>query len=497
MKKKSSAKKTVKVVRKSSARKTGVLQAKTKTSYSGMLVVAAILGIVVITGLYFYNQNQAKPADIFVVSQPNSFSFSDRFGDGVIAKERWSVHKSDGVNVGETQSDNLRIVIPGGAVAGKARTAILNYKELVSDGRDFSMNTRLYKPVVEGSGVGRVGIRFGGGEGADSEGVALYWEVSGSSSEIVFDVNAAGRNVRTQRIVANGRQMQLMIKRIGNEYSAYYRTDNFDDDNPFITLGESVVSEGQTGGRIRIFASNSGSNGAYPKVVSRVDSVGVTSNSSNQVVSDGFSQNGEVDGSKWSINKRGKVDVKNTNGNLVMRLDAANRSSENPELQPSVLRMVSNADIMKDKRGMAVVEMIKPNVVGGGTGIMGLSFNSESDKNDESVSIRWVVSGENSKLVFVAKDGKGKLEERESVNLGSNRNRVTVKLVHGDGKYTAMYRVGPGLDDDSGFKAIGTVNNPRMGARGAFSIFTTHVVVGNQKAPEVTGKFDSFRVSYY
>jgi len=497
MKKKSSVKKAAKVVRKSSLSKAGVLNTKTKRSYSGMLIVVAILGIVAITGLYFYNQNQAKPADIFVVSQPNAVSFSDHFGDGVIAKQRWSVRKSDGVNVSETQADNLRIVIPAGAISTKPRTAILNYKENISEGQDFSMSSRLYKPAVEGNGVGRVGVRFGGGEENDSEGVALYWEVGPNKNDLVFDVNVGGQNIKTQRVAVSGKQLQIVVKRNGGEYNAFYRADNFDDDNQFIALGDSVVSPGQVGGRVRVFASNAGLGGNYPKVVGRVDSAAITSNSAGQVIVDNFTDNGEVDGSKWSVGKKGLVDVKKVNGNLAMHLAPVTKNSENPQLQPSVVRMVSSAEIAKDKRGLAIVEMIKPNVSGNGTGIMGLSFNSESDKNDESVSIRWVVEGNKSRLVFLAKNGAGNVAERETLDLGANRNRVTVKLLHGDGKYVAMYRMGAGLDDDTGFKTLGTVNNPRMGAKGAFSIFTTHTVVGNQKAPEVTGKFDSFRVSYF
>lgn len=497
MKKNSNVKRVTKTASKKSLKKVSSPKVQKKNSSSGMLIVAVVVGLIVITGLYFYNQKEAQPADIFVVSQPSSFSFSDHFGDGLIAKDRWSVRKVDGVSVIETATDNLKVAIPAGAVAGKPRTAILTYKESVGDGRDFSMNTKIYKPVVEGNGVGRAGVRFGGGDGSDSEGVSLYWELSGNTSEIVFAVNAGGENVRTQRVSVSGKQAQLVVKRIGAEYAAYYRMDNFDDDNPLVGVGDAVNSPGQVSGRIRVFASNAGSASQYPRVMARFDTVTVSSNSSNQVVVDSFMENGEVDASKWAVAKKGMSDVKKQNGNLVMHLDTLTKSSDNPQLQPSMVRMVSSADIAKDKRGMAVVEMIKPNVVGGGTGIMGLSFNSESDKNDESVSIRWVVAGDSSKLVFVARDGQGKVAERETVALGANRNRITVKLVHGDGKYTAMYRVGPGLDDDTGFKTIGTVANPRMGARGAFGIFTTHTVVGNQKAPEVTGKFDSFRVSYY
>lgn len=471
--------------------------AKPKAMMSSNMLVALMIGLVVVVGVYAYTvKNKAVPADVMVVAQPNSFSFSDRFGDGLIAKALWNVSKSDGVTVVETKSDNLRVTIPVGAVSGKPRNAIMSYKEMVSAGQDFTMSTRLYKPIVSGSGIGRSGIRFGGGDGNESEGLLLYWEVSGTTSEIVFVVNAGGTNVSTQRIAASGSQIQLMLKRTGTEYSAAYRSDNFDDDNPLVAVGESVVSPGQVGGKVRLFVTNVGEGSNYPRVVGRFDSVTITSNLSSQVIADNFDENGALEAAKWGVQERGSVDLRKANGNLIMHIDAAQLSGENTTLNPSSLRAVSTAEITKDKRGVAIVEVFKPNVPGPGTGMVGLSFNSESDKNEESASIRWVVTGNTSKLVFAVRNAAGKVVERESVTLGANRNRVTLRLTHGDGKYNAQYRLGPGLDDDTGFKTLGTEVNPRLGAKGAFGIFAVNTVVGNLKSTEVTGKFDSFRVIY-
>jgi hypothetical protein len=491
------AKKAKRVTAKKIVAKRTVKVAKQSVGMSKNTLVALMIGLAVVVGAIVYYKSAAVPTDVMVVAQPNTFSFLDKFGDGKIAKGSWVVAKSDDVTVNETTGDNLRINIPSGANAGKVRNAFVTYREAVSDSKDFAFNARVYKPMVDGNGVGRAGLRFAGGEGDESEGLQLYWEVGANSSELVFVVNAGGSNVKTQRVSVNGSQIQLLLSRSGAEYVASYRINNFDDDNPFEQLGESVVSSSQTGGKLRLFATNVGNQSNYPKVIARFDSASGWTNRTVSVQSDNFSPNGALDASMWSVAKKGQVDVDNKNGNLVMHLAAVTTRPENQNLTASSARVVSSAEISKDKKGVALVEMIKPNVAGGGTGIVGLSFNSESDKNDESASIRWVVAGDSSKLVFAVRNANGKVVERESVNLGKNRNRVTLRLMHGDGRYTAQYRLGPGLDDDTGFKTLGSEANPRLGAKGAFSLFTTHTVVGNIKAPEVTAKFDSFRVNYY
>lgn len=456
-----------------------------------------MIGLAVVVGYYTFVQKKAAPIDVFQVSQPAAFSFTDKFGDGSIAKGKWNVNKAAGVTVNETQADNLRIVIPNGAVAGKAASGVLVYKEAVADDKDFAVIARMFKPDVAGAGAGRVGIRFAGGEGADAEGVTLYWEQNGSTNELVFQVSAGGAVVRTQKIPVTGNQVQLALRRTGTEYSALYRVDNFDDDNAFIEVGEPVTSSGTTAGRIRLFASNVGTNNAYPKVVGRFDSVSLKSNTSYQLLSDNFAADGSMDSGKWAVSTKGVAGtLGKTGGNLTMTVPSATKPAAS-EFAPNAVRATSNADVAKDTRGVAVVELFKPKATGAGSAITGLSFNSESDKNDESASVRWVVTGNSSsKLVFVVRNASGKVVERASANLPNGKGRVTVRLVHGDGTYTATYRVGPGLDDDSNFKMLGSEKNPKLGAKGSFGIFATHDNSGTT-APEVVGKFDSFRVLYY
>jgi hypothetical protein len=211
---------------------------------------------------------------------------------------------------------------------------------------------------------------------------------------------------------------------------------------------------------------------------------------------DNFAGSGSLDTALWRVSTKGAGGSSSkSEGNLVITLPSATKPADS-ELVPNVYRATSVADITKDKRGVAVVELIKPTPVGNGNAVVGLSFNSESDTNDESASIRWIVSANSSRLVFSVRNARGNVVERESVSIPRGRNRLTLRLMHGDGMYRATYRLGAGLDDDTGFRNLGSQSNERLGAKGNFSVFATHTPAAGV-APEVTAKMDSFRVKYY
>lgn len=496
------AKKTKKVVRvkkvagKKPMRKRVSVKPESKMSRRGL--VALMVGLAVVVGVMAYKSvsNQAVPLDVMVVEQPTSFAVADRFGDGKIDKGNWRVVKADKVEVKESNADNLNVVVPAGAVDSKARAGAVVFKDDVSAATDFVAAIRLYKPTVNGEGVGRAGVRFAGGEGEDAEGVSLYWEVGSGVSELVFSVKSGSADPRVQRVAVDGKQGQLVIKRTGAEYLAAYRMDNFDDDNPYEEIGEPVSSSAVAGGKIRLFANNAGKDNKYPRTVARFDSVKMKSNPKNSVMSDNFAGEGALEASMWGISTKGiPGNMSKANGNLVLNVPAASKPAQG-EFVNNVVRATSVAEIAKDTRGVAVVEMFKPQLTGNGSGVVGLSFNSESDKNEESASVRWVVTGNSSRLVFVVRNAKGNVVERNSVSIPRGRNRLTLRLMHGDGVYRASYRLGPGLDDDTGFKALGSERNERLGAKGYFSVFATHQPAGSN-APEVKARLDSFRVSYY
>jgi hypothetical protein len=485
--------------RKVASKKSSVSRVGKKTTPAHKNVfVSLLIAFLVVAGIFAYVKTQAVPTDVMLVGQANSFSYMDRFGNGQIDKGEWKVVKTDGVTVTETATDNLRMTVPTGAVSGKARSGAVSFKEPVSDGQNFIFRTRLYKPVVSGAGVGKSGIRFSGNDGSEDEGVLVYWEVNGATSNIVFQVNSQGKNVTTERVAVVGNQAELMVKRSDNEYSAAYRMNNFDDDNPFEELGQPVESISESGGRVRLFTTNTGLNGAYPRVVSRFDQVTLRSNTSTKAVSDSFGGDGAVDTSKWVTSKRGdSTTIAKANGNLVMNLLAvAKPAGATGDLTVNMARVTSTVDVAKDKRGMATVELFKPRVVGDGTGVAGLLFTSDSAKNEESALVRWTVGKDGNRLVFLVRNGAGNVEERAAVNVPNKRGRLTVKLLHGDGQYKAMYRLGPGSDDDQDFKVLGSERAPKLGAKGSFALFAHQIPAGNT-APAVNAKFDSFIVSYY
>ncbi len=461
----------------------------TKEPANNNVLIGLIIGLLIVGGLFVYNATKTVPAGIEVmeVSQPSSFSFNETFGNGLIDAGKWKVTKSDDVTVTETTGDNLRIVVPAGAVAGKSRNGKLMYKETVSQGKNFSYSARLYKPIVTGAGMGRTSVRFVDNNKTDAEGASISWEVSGGTSQLVYRVNIGG-SITESSVAVVGNSAQVVLKRAGNEYSASYRMNSFDDDTAFETLGEAVTSTAVNGGRLTLGVENTGV-GGFPRVVGRVDNVILTSNlTSSNVFSDNFAS---IDSGKWSANAKGGSAQSIANGNLVMNVPAGTT----PAARNKFLN-VSSASITADKRAVAIVEMFKPKATGAGTAISGIGFSSTGTVDDEGASIRWEVNGASSKLVFVVKNAQGKVEEKASVDISGNRNRLTAKLVHADGGYIAMYRLGAGLDDDSGFVKLGAERDPKLGAAGQYSLFATHASTSGVKAPAVVTKFDSFRISY-
>lgn len=486
-----------KVSTKRAVRRTAVAAARptpsTKSSSmkSSTWLVLIVLGLLAIAGVSAYSKRQTPtPVQVMEVGNPSEkIAVYDTFGDGKIDKGDWNVGRGDGVTVAENKNDLLRMDLPAG---DKARAAFVAYKKAIPHDSDFKASVVLSKPIVTGEGVGRSGIRFTASESEEPDGAVLQWVVSGTRSELVFSVAANGKSREVKRVAVTGNKAHLVIRRIEDEYQAFYRMNNFDDDNQLIEIGEGVEAS-NLGGKIRVFTNSSPEKGKAPKVVGRFDVASIQADLANKVTAASFRLPGTLkDSDNFNVVTTGKAaEPEKRNGNLIMRLPAAADAKER-----SSVRVVAKNTIPNDRRGASTVELFKPQVNGEGQGNVGLTYVSDGEKNDESASVRWVVSGDTSRLIFVVADGSGKTAERQVVQVPPKVVRMTVKLVHADDKYIAWYRFGAGGDDDQAYKKLGEESAPKLGAKGRFVLFTAQQPAKNGKYPGVTGRFDSFRVTY-
>ena len=392
------------------------------------------------------------------------------------------------MNVVESPSDLLKILISGGSVNNTPRYGRVSAKEVVSEDKDFFARVRLSKPVVQGvaGAQGQSGLIFSGSEGDNVENVRVSWVVNTAGvGEVVFRSTLNGE-VKEHKVNVNANQAELALKRVGDEYIAYYRKGGFDDDNPFVRIGNPISSPNKVAGKVRLFAQNLPNN--YATVMARFDVASVNSNMGNRVFVDVFGTSGQLDTNKWGVVKKGVDAAGNNEGVLRVKLNpSADANSKN-----SLLAM-AKAKVPKDQKGVAVAELWRPAPTGTGAAISGILFASEGSVNDEKAAIYWKVENDKDTLVFMVRDGSGKLVEVNSVNVPKH-NMLQLRLMHDKGAYTATYQYGQGVEDDAAFKKLGVANGARLGEEGRFGILVTHS--GVSSAPAVSARLDSFRINY-
>lgn len=410
--------------------------------------------------------------------------FTDAFKADAINTEKWTVNKSGDASITQTAANNLRIDIPAGSVNGKAKGAGLTFKEKFKEYGDFRVVAVVYRPVVTGEGVGMTGIRFASSGSADDEGAVIRWQVKGTTSKVVFVVTAAdGTRLESQADDLPSNIAVLRLERINKKYRAYYKTGrDTSGDVPWKELGQEQNSTLGNEGRVILFTNNAGADSKFPKVVGRFDTVNIgwEGEPKNTITfSDAFA-NGVLakqwvaKGSAGAVARETKAD----NLNLTVPAGAVGG-------KPGYMRVTRKSPTVgSDKDFSFTAVMFKPTVTGEGRGAAGLSFNSATSVDDEAAQIRWVVEGATSKLVFTVRNPDGTLAERAEASV--TQNKLTLRLVRKDDKYTAWYRTG---DSDTDFVQIGHEENAVFGANGFVGLFANNLGVGG-KYPRVTGRFD-------
>ncbi len=418
-------------------------------------------------------------------------SFVDPFKDGVINEGKWTVNKSDGVMVREMPSDNLRIDIASGSANNKAHGGTLTFKELLKDDGDFRVMVVVYRPIVKGEGVGATGIRFSSKGNDDDEAAVVRWDVNGSSSKVLFAVNAAnGKRLELGRKDLTSNVGVLRLDRVNKKYRAFYKVgSDLSADTDWISLGNEVENSTLGNeGSVSLFVNNAGQSGKFPSVVGRIDQINIGWEGAprNPATTIGFSDpfaNGVI-GAQWNMAKSEGVQIyENASDNLIMSL-----SSGSVNGRPRNARVTRINPVVPENKNFTLnVSLFKPTVVGLGVGFSSIAFVSNTNVDDEGALIRWIVSGTTvSKLVFVVRAPDGTLSEKTSVSLAANMKKLSVRLARRVDRYVAHYRTG---DLDTDWVAIGRDESSNFGAAGKFRLEVNNV--GSEgKFPRVVGRFD-------
>lgn len=210
---------------------------------------------------------------------PSKISFSDAFANGNVGK-LWKVGGSDGVQIYENPRDNLIMPVLAGANSSKPRYSVLTRTEPeVSQGKDFTMQSSLFKPtvVLQDVGMGYAGLRFVSTNLTDDEGASIRWFVgkqminntAKSVSKLTFSVK--GVEAQSVDLPATKNKLTIRLSRQGTAYKAWYRTG--DSDTDWIMIGHEQTGNFDATGKIGLIVSNAGVGGKFPRVVGRFDQV--------------------------------------------------------------------------------------------------------------------------------------------------------------------------------------------------------------------------------
>jgi hypothetical protein len=201
-------------------------------------------------------------------------SFSDAFADGNLGK-LWKVTRSDGAQIYENKQDNLIMSLPTGPIQNKGRYAVINRAQpVIPEGKEFALQSRMYKPVVVGEGTGYAGIRFVSEGNADDEAASLRWVVGKELSRMVFVVKNPDGTLAEKASVnvpVTLKAATLRLTRVGDSYRGWYRTG--DADTEWVAVGSDTSANFGANGKVGLMVQNANTPGKYPRVIGRFDQV--------------------------------------------------------------------------------------------------------------------------------------------------------------------------------------------------------------------------------
>ncbi len=211
-------------------------------------------------------------------SAPEREFMGDRFNGASIDTSKWAVSTQSGTTATQSATDNLVLNITAGANGNKPKVVSLLTKTSIDQKKNFWATTSMFKPIVTGEGTGRSGFQFLTNGANNDEAGTIAWIVSGSSSKLVFTVQAANGKVLAKEevdLAAADNKVILRISRNQEGYIGLYKIGASDSDTAWKKFSSRVVISNTGEGRFRLFASNGGTVGKYPAVKARFDAFSV------------------------------------------------------------------------------------------------------------------------------------------------------------------------------------------------------------------------------
>ncbi len=437
-----------------------------------------------------------KPRASYARPQINR-NMSDAFKEGKINTGNWSASIIGDAKVAETATDNLRMDVTAGAASQNVKTkaARLVFNKEFDDKIDFRTSAVVYRPILKGDGTGQSGIAFSSTDNLNDEGASVVWRVSSNSgqtkSEIAFSIKAPdGTSLVSKAVPINSNVAVISLVRVNKMYRGSYHVGaDTSGDSQDVILGEVGNASLGNSGRIRLLTNNAGTKDKNPNVVGRFDSVSVgwqdnaAPTPSTNNFSDSFANGAIAKG--WAVNA--------LNGTSVAENSAKNLSLSVP---PGAVKnhlkqvMVTRKDpvIQNHKNFNAAVQVFRPKVTGDGVGAAGITFQSNTNVDDEAATVEWQTTKDAkvaSKVVFSVRAPNGQLLEKSSVPIAENTAKVWLRVNRSADKYSAWYRIG---DGDSDWKQIGSEENGSLGGDGKVALYGRNF---GPKFPSVTTQFDT------
>lgn len=198
---------------------------------------------------------------------------------------------------------------------------------------------------------------------------------------------------------------------------------------------------------------------------------------------------GSVDSTKWDTVVRGSTNVA-VSGTDKLRIQVPEGAVEGKR-QRGALVFKETIEEKGDFRILVVVQ--RPRVTGDGTGVAGIKFSSSGNDDDEGATIQWRVNGASSKAVFIVRAADGTVMESQEVDVVANV--AILRLDRVNKRYTAYYKLGDDLTNDTRYQQIGEERAATLGNQGVVSLFA-HNSGAAGKFPAVLARFDTARVRW-
>lgn len=200
-------------------------------------------------------------------------SFQDTFRDGTIGATRWTPFATDGVLVRETTNENLRVAVDAGSAAGNARRGGLRANPVIGENKDFEIRAQVRRPLVTGTGTGRLGVRFVSSGNLDDEIASLRWVVGGPASYLIFSVKAPDGSVLDSSAVnINTNVVSLRLVRVNSKrYRGEYKLGTMGLGGQWNIVGNERDAALGAAGLVSLFAANNAPE--FPQVLGRFEAV--------------------------------------------------------------------------------------------------------------------------------------------------------------------------------------------------------------------------------